>query len=336
MFMFDTGAVNFLGAAQARQLGIKADGTLPGAGFGSSLSDVGLAKLGRVSIGGMELKDQVFAVQDDSDLVTLEGVPSVGLVGYEFAKRAVLTVDYARGLLTLTRPDAFRPPAGATPIPFTFDQHVPMVKASVDGVEGEFEVDTGSRGGLTLMQPFAQAHGLVAKYHATRLATTGYGVGGPSRSLLARVGELRIGPVSVRAPVTDLAMDKAGAAQEARVAGNLGSGLLKRFTLTLDYGHQLMWLQPNATADQRDVFDRSGIWITRAADGAILVADVTQGSAAAKAGLRAGDEIATLDGHAAAGLKLYDVREMFKRPVGTAFTLGVRGRKVRLVLADQV
>jgi predicted aspartyl protease len=336
-FMFDTGATNFLDSAHAKALGVKAEGTLPGGGFGSGIPEIGLSRVKRISIAGLELADQVFATEDIGSLITLEGTDLAGLLGYEFVKRAVLTIDYAGRTMTFTRPDAFRPPADATAIPFTFDAHVPMVRATVDGVAGEFEIDTGARSALTLMHPFAEANGLVAKYHATHKATVGYGVGGPSRALLARVGELKIGPVKIARPVTDLVFDKAGAAAAARTAGNIGGDLLKRFTVTLDYGHQLMWLQPNALAGQADVFDRSGLWITRAPDGAIAIADVSSDSAAARAGLKAGQEIASVGGVPAARLKLYDVRETFKQAPGTRVKLVLAGgRAVTLVLADQI
>jgi membrane-associated protease RseP (regulator of RpoE activity) len=215
-----------------------------------------------------------------------------------------------------------------------------MVTATLDGFQGEFQVDTGSRGALTVMYPFATAHDLVGKYHATRRATVGYGVGGPSKALLARAGKLVIGPVSIDVPVTEIVTDKAGAAEAARTAGNIGGDLLKRFTLTLDYAHQTVWLEPNQLASQREVFDRSGLWIARAKDGAIEVADVAADSAAAGIGLVTGDEIVSVNGKPAKDVALYELREEFKSATGTQFTLGVKGksaeRRLTLTLADQV
>lgn len=338
-FVFDTGATNFLDRAHAKSLGVAIAGALPGGGFGSDISAVGLAKVASVSIGGLTLHDQVFAANDSTAWITLEGEDSAGLLGYEFAKRAVTTIDYAAGTITFTRPDAFTPPAG-TPIPFTFDAHIPMVEASVDGVQGEFEIDTGARSALTLMHPFADAHGLAAKYKATRIATTGYGVGGPSRALLARPGVLTIGPVSLANPVADLVMDTGGAAAEARTAGNIGGDILKRFTVTLDYGHQRLWLVPNALAAEPDIFDRAGLWITRAPGGAIAIADISKGGAAEQAGLAVGDAIQAVDGTPAKDIPLYTLRDSFKKAPGTAFRLSVTGkggaRTMTLRLADQV
>jgi len=297
-----------------------------------------------VSLGGLTLPDQVFGTVNQTGWIAVEGADSAGLLGYEFVKRAVLSIDYASRTMTFTKQDAFHAPAGVTAIPFTFSAHIPMVAGTLDGFAGEFEIDTGSRGALTVMAPFADAHALINQYHANRSATVGYGIGGPSKALLARAGKLGIGPVAIDAPVAEIVTDKGGAANSARTAGNIGGDLLKRFTVTLDYAHQKLWLQPNALAAQREVFDRSGLWIARAADGAIQVADVTTASAAAASGLQAGDEIVDVNGKSAKSVALYDLREEFKGSVGTKFTLRVKGkegdrqaeRTVIVTLADQV
>jgi hypothetical protein len=340
-FMFDTGATNFMDSAHAKLLGVKTEGAMAGGGFGSNVSAVGLAKVASVSVGGLALHDQIFATSDLGSFIKVEGADSNGLLGYEFAKRAVMTIDYGKHTITFTKPSAFTPPPGVTPVPFSFDAHVPMVTASIDGVSGEFEIDTGSRGSLTVMHPFALSHGLIDKYHATRLATTGYGVGGPSKALLGRAGALTIGPVTVAQPVLDVVTDTAGAAAQTHTAGNIGGDILKRFTLTLDYGHRLLYFQPNQLAQQPDVFDRAGIWINRADDSMIAIADVTAGSAAAKAGLRAGDEILAVNSRDARTVEIYELREMFKGRPGTALHLKIKGadgkaRRVTLRLEEQV
>lgn len=340
-FVFDTGATAFLDNDAAKAMGIKVEGALPGSGFGDQINPVGLTRVKSVALGGLTLPDQVFATSDTKGWIRIEGADSAGLLGYEFAKRAVLTIDYAKHTMTFTKPDKFQPPKDAPAIPFTFDGHIPMLEGSLDGMAGQFELDTGARGALTVMHPFAQANGMVDKYHATRSATVGYGVGGPSRALLGRAGKLVLGPVTIEAPVTEFVTDTGGAAAAARTAGNIGGDLLKRFTVTLDYGHQTLWLQPNALAQQKEVFDRSGLWISRAEDGGIAVADVTTDSPAAASGLATGDEITSVNGKPAKDVALYALREQFKGATGTRFTLAVKGsdgkpRKVTLVLADQV
>ena len=339
-FVFDTGATDILETGAAQKLGVKVEGSLPGGGFGDKIADFGLAKVKSVSIAGLTLPDQVFGTEATPGWIAVEGTESAGLLGYEFVKRAVLTIDYAAQTMTFTKQDAFQPPKGATAISFTFAEHIPMLNGTLDGVPGQFELDTGSRGALTVMHPFAQSNGLVDKYHATHTATVGYGVGGPSRALLGRAGRLAIGPVTIEAPVAEFVVDKGGAAESARTAGNIGGDLLKRFTVTLDYAHRQLWLVPNALAQQKEVFDRSGLWISRATDGGITVADVAADSAAAKLGLAEGDEITKINGKPAKEVQLYALREEFKGAVGTKFSLALKGKSgektLTLVLADQV
>jgi hypothetical protein len=339
-FVFDTGATDIIQTSAAKILGIAVEGALPGGGLGDKMEDFGFAKVKSVAIGGLTLPDQLFGTETSPAWAAIEGADSAGLLGYEFVKRAVLSIDYAARTLTFTKQELFHPPKNAGAIAFTFQSHIPMVAGTLDGVAGEFMIDTGSRGALTVMRPFAVANDLVGKYHATRSATIGYGVGGPVRALLARSSKFVLGPVTIDAPVTEILTDKAGAAQSARTAGNIGGDILKRFTMTLDYAHQTLWLQPNSLAGQREVFDRSGLWVSRAKDGGIEIADVAPASAGASIGLVAGEEIVSVNDRSAKDVALPDLREEFKSAVGTTFKLVAKGKKgertLTLVLADQV
>jgi hypothetical protein len=330
-FLFDTGATDFIEAAVAKALNVKMEGALAGGGFGDGIAKFGVARISSIAIGGLELKDQVFGVDYSPGFSELEGRDGqfAGLLGYDFAKRAVISIDYERRLMSFTRPDSFLAPMHAVEVPFAFNAHVPMVSGELDGVAGEFEIDTGSRSALTLMAPFAKNNGLIEKYHATHSAIVGYGVGGPSRALLARAGDLTVGGLTIYGPVTAIVTDKGGAAEATRTAGNIGGDLLRRFTVTLDYAKQLLWLEPNAMAYQSDVFDRSGLWILREKDGRTMIMDVTTNSPAAQAGLLANEEIVAVDGRAVSHIPIDDLREQFKGAVGRQVSLLIRSRSGR-------
>jgi hypothetical protein len=322
-FIFDTGTAAVLDTGHALALGVKPEGALPGVGFGEATAAFGLAKVHSIDLGGFKLDDQVFITTDNAIFTKVEGIDGAGLLGYEIPKRAVMVIDYAKGMITLIRPSAFKPPAGAVAVPFKFDEHIPMVEATVDGIAGEFEIDTGARSALTVMGPFAEANHLAERYHATRAATAGYGVGGPAKELLARAGELKIGGITIKDPVTLIAGGARGAGAATRTAGNIGGDLLRRFTVTLDYGHQVIYLQPNAAAATADLFDRSGLWLLREPDGSASIADVTAGSGGEAAGLKAGDRIVVVDGVKAADIPLSDLRDRLKAAPGTKLTLSV-------------
>src|SRR5690606_34005833 len=109
----------------------------------------------------------------------------------------------------------------------------------------------------------------------------------------------------------DLFTGDKGAFAGADLGGNLGGGVLRRFTVAFDYAGRTMYLAPNEAFAQADAFDRSGLWLLGAAD-ALEVVDVAAGSAAQQAGLRVGDRITAIDGAVAAWARLPAVRERLR------------------------
>src|SRR5262249_10438088 len=153
-----------------------------------------------------------------------------------------------------------------------------------------FDIDTGSRSELDITGPFVKAHDLRARFAKGVSAVTGWGVGGPSRSYVVRLPSITLGSAApVANPVAGLSGDKGGSISDPNYEGNIGSGFLKRFVVTLDYAHQKMYLKPAKPAPvDAGSFDRSGMWINAGPDG-YVVTDVSAASPAARAGLLVGD-----------------------------------------------
>jgi membrane-associated protease RseP (regulator of RpoE activity) len=140
---------------------------------------------------------------------------------------------------------------------------------------------------------------------------SGWGVGGGVRSRFARGGMLKIGTVEVPAPLLDLSLNEKGAFANPYLAGNIGAGVLKRFTVTFDYGHKRMYLAPNESFAKPDNADRAGLWLNRDGDGS-RIEEVVAASPAADAGLAVGDTIVKVGGQAAATLPLSDFRQRLR------------------------
>ncbi|HSS47726.1 MAG TPA: aspartyl protease family protein [Thermoanaerobaculia bacterium] len=335
--LFDTGGANILTPETARRLGLSSQGSLQGRGVGEKSEDVGLTKVKELTLGGIVLRDQMFAVYPLSSLAAVEGVEVDGVVGYEVLKRFVARIDYAGGVIALVLPAAFQPPPGAAAVPFTFDGQTPQVEGEIDGIPGRFTLDTGSRSSLTVNRPFAEEHGLAAKYGAKLEALSGWGVGGGVRSLFARAKVLELGSVEVPGPVVDLAQSQKGAFANRYLAGNVGGGVLRRFTVTFDYGKQIVYLEPNANFAQRDEYDKAGMWLNRKGE-AFEVMDVTAGGPAAAAGLKVGDALLAVDGKSAKEILLPDLRTRLKATGTVRLTVksGGRTREVAVELRDLV
>jgi membrane-associated protease RseP (regulator of RpoE activity) len=154
---------------------------------------------------------------------------------------------------------------------------------------------------------------------------TGIGVGGPSFSFVTRGGELKIGDVTVDRPLTMFNLDKGGSGAAEASPSNIGGGILKRFVVTLDYSHYVMYLKPvSRLVADLDAFDHSGMWIN-CDEGGFKIAYISAGAPAEKAGLKAGDIIVAVDGTPASELHLYNVREWLRDAApGTVVRLSIR------------
>jgi hypothetical protein len=291
-------------------------------------------------MGAATMSDQTVLILDMSP-TAVEGFQPGGMVGFEMLQRFVVRVDYGTNLLTLIDPVRFDPRDAGTGIPFHFYDHMPQLPGQIAGMPARFNIDTGSRSEVTLTYPYVEANHLRERLPQSIIATDGWGVGGPSRSQVARVASLEMGGITVPDVIAGLNTQTKGVFSDPNFDGNVGSGFLKRFVVTFDYGHQAMYLKP-LTQPGTDVgtFDRAGMWINLGSDG-YTVMDVAPGGPAATAGLAVGDVIIRLDGRGPHELSLADARKLLRAtPVGTkvkvSFRRGASTHQAELVLRDLV
>jgi C-terminal processing protease CtpA/Prc len=106
------------------------------------------------------------------------------------------------------------------------------------------------------------------------------------------------------------------------VAGAIGAGFLRRFTVIFDLPHQRIIFEPNIQFNKFAEEDMSGLSIV--AKGPNLktfeIAHVQPGTPGASAGVREGDLIAGVDGEPAADMTLSSIRDLF-RQVGHKYKL---------------
>ncbi|HEY3949771.1 aspartyl protease family protein [Phenylobacterium sp.] len=340
-FILDTGGHTLLSHKVVTEAGLKPVGESVESGAGEGHSTIGYVHFDEIAIGAVRLTNQMGFATEIYDK-SIEGIPVDGMVGFELVRRMVTTIDYGKHTITFTDPAKFKPtPALGAATPFVFYDHLPYVPGEVAGIPTHFDIDTGSRSQIDFTSPFVKANDLKAKFSKGASAVVGWGVGGPARSYMVRLGSLKLGPMAVTGVAAGLAEAKGGSMADPNVGGNVGGGLLKQFVVTFDYAHQVMYLK-RITPTPPDVgtFDRSGLWIN-AKDGGFSVTDVAKDSAGAAAGLAVGDVITAIDGRPAIAGQLADARRMLRdEPAGTKVALSVRRggetRPVTLTLKDQI
>jgi hypothetical protein len=321
----DTGGANVLTPEAARRFGLAAAGKLAGRGVGSARVDVALAPARRLRLGDLDYRDPTFYVMDLGRLAEFEGEPIDGIVGHEMFRRFAVTIDYGQGELRLSTPERFVAPAGATRLALRFSDRTPLIEGELDGLPVTISVDTGSRSTFTVHGPFAREHALAERYRAAPASVSGWGVGGAALGREIVAGRLRLGNLELREVPGQLFAGERGAFMEPGIGLNLGGGVLRRFVVAFDYAGGAMYLRPTDATAQRFARDRTGLWLGWK-DGALEVAAVADGSAAATAGFVPGDRIVAVDGEPAAARSLSDWRELLAaRPEGTHVALTVAG-----------
>jgi len=338
--IFDTGGHSLLTPETAKALAVDTKGHAPGSGAGEAVVDTSFASGVDFQIGDLTMTHQAVTVLPFAS-TAVEGFDEQGMLGFELARRFVTVIDYGGKTITFIDPAKFDPKSAGTPVPFAFYNHLPQVTGVFEGMPGRFDIDTGSRVELTLTKPFVEAHGLTAKHPRGVLAVDGWGVGGPSRSYVTRGDYLMLGPVRIDGVVASFGTQGKGAFADPNYQGNVGSGLLKRYVVTFDYNHRIMYLKPLRPAPTDvGVFDRAGFWLNLSPAG-FKIMDLTAAGAAQAAGLKVGDEITAVDGAPAAKVDLPELRKRLRdEPAGTQVKLDVlangQTRAVTLTLKDQI
>ena len=341
LFIFDTGGQNLVTPALAKTLGLTLGGTIDAHGAGEGVMEAGLTKVGQLKLGHASVTDQVFFVLPLDSMSDVEGVPETGMVGYQTFRRFVTRIDYGARTLTLIDPKHFDPKDAGTPVKFTFADSNPEVQGTFEGIPAKFHIDTGSRVEVTLNKPFVANNGLMAKHAKGVDAVDGWGVGGPSRAYVTRGSGLTLGGVATSNVVASFSTQDKGAFAADDYQGNIGGGVLKRFVVTFDYEHQVMYLKP-ATGPVEDIgqFDRVGMWVNAAGDHFKIV-DITSGGPAEAAGLKPGDEIVGIDGRPANALSLPDLRRLLRTGApGSVISLQIvhsgAAKEVKVTLRDLI
>ncbi len=331
----DTGGVSL---AVMEEIGARAEGRLRAGGAGEGKDVVFKTHIGSLRIGRAEWRNLPAIAQTFGALNEVIGFERFdGIAGQAVFRRYVVDIDFARRHLRLIEPKSFRPPAGAIAIPFTYyEGFMPLVRGTIAGVRGRFVVDTGDRSSLTLFGPFWQAHQLDDKLGPGVEALTGYGVGGPIKGIVVRVPAFGFGKANAKGIVARLSLQKSGGFADPKIAGSIGTGVLKHFRTVIDYPHGRFLLVPLKAEPDR--FDRAGLWLGR--HGARFEAfDVIAGGPADIAGLRKGDIVTEIDRSKVETLDLFAIREKlrdpgYNEPVLIDYLRGGRAGQATLRLRD--
>ncbi len=235
-----------------------------------------------------------------SDVAAGRSFPAI--LGTDFLQRYRVEIDYAASRLRIYAPSVSVVPPGATVLPLRLVGDLPYVEGAIQfGDEPAtvvtMLVDTGDDSAFSVTRRLSARLGLDKRYADVPELPSAVGVGGTVREKEVRLRSVSLGSLRLTRPVADLQMDADGVnGSEATHDVSIGGEALRRFTVTLDYAHKRMILEPNSNLSEPFVGTLFGLGFSAKVGGGVEVKLVYPSSPASEAGIVVGDEILEIDG----------------------------------------
>ena len=171
-----------------------------------------------------------------------------GLIGAPILMRYTVQFAFEARTMRLFEPSAYRPPAGATLVPFELQDDLPVVRAAIDAGSGPLEarlmVDTGAATFIDLNRPFVERHRLVEMLPDAAGENRPAALGGTAPFLYGTARRATLAGHGFDRPRIGLSRAQSGSSSRSERDGVIGNDLLRRFTVTVDYSRRTLVLEP--------------------------------------------------------------------------------------------
>lgn len=225
----------------------------------------------------------------------------VGLIGSDILSSFVVKIDYDDKLITLIKPEFFKPSKKFQQTHIDLWRQKPYIKMPCQLVDYKvdtlkFLLDTGA--GLSVLF-LKNTHPSIRVPENTINGRLGMGLGGYLEGVLGRIPTFQFGTVKFQSLVCNFqdppVMQDTLAANKRN--GIIGNGILSRFDVYLDYTRTKLYFTPNSRKLKEIAYDKSGILLlaTGINFNKFIVKDLTPNSPAVLADIRPGDRILSVN-----------------------------------------
>jgi predicted aspartyl protease len=242
-FFFDTGASVLVLTAEAanQKVRLKQDGQAVNTGTGGKRS-VPTSSGNVLQVGGLTWRSASLMTIDYHGV---KGIDFDGILGWVAFEDKIVELDYEHGYLVIHDKLPMLGP-DYSQLEMKLLNGIPFIKCllTVQGQqqEGWFDLDTGSDGWLVVGQQFAVSTGLTRSLQRRGTAHASGSAGEPVAQAIFSLPTLTLGNYQLyQLPLYVNEQDPVGGA----IPENIGTQILKRFNLLLDFSANHLYIKPN-------------------------------------------------------------------------------------------
>ncbi|MCB8999996.1 MAG: aspartyl protease family protein [Bacteroidales bacterium] len=268
----------------------------------------------------------IYVISDDVfHLSSRMGLPIQGILGYSIFSNFIVSINYDTKTISFEKPETFNYKKKLShyfELPIEINDTKPYITINIIDDKGisypvKLLMDTGASHAIWLDQSSMQNMGLPPGSKETYLGT---GLNGEVFGYLGRMAcvdffEAQLKNVIVSFPDSSSIANAAGLNGRN---GSIGSELLKRFNIIIDYPHQKIFLNPNSYFKNEFIQNLSGMEVIAPYPGLRIftIEGIRKDSPADRAGLMKGDVIKSINGLKSEKLDLSDIYLLLQQHPG--------------------
>ena len=270
-----------------------------------------------VFISGRRFAPLMAVAADIKDIQHATGEPINGILGMSCLKSEVVYFDSDNGQATIGEPRSRKFEKNAMAVPLTrIINSTYGIKVFINGRGPIFlAMDSGDAGSITLNDSDLQT--IFSRQPKNTRSTPFVAVDGK----IYEEKSVRLRTLSIGTNVCANLI--AACSKNPRSYSRFGQHFIRRYLCASDFPNHILYLAPGKHFATPDEYDMSGLSLLDLG-GKITVYSVAEDSPAFAAGIRANDQILSINGQKTASMHLKSIREILKSKPGDEITLEVK------------
>jgi hypothetical protein len=331
LLLFDSGAsATILSPRLVRRLGLAYRGRYVAFGIGEPVTGASQYEGTDIAMGPLAIRPETVLSWSDAGFPMYGRTIPDGIVGYDLLRSYVLMVDVHAGRIVAydssSAPQAVR--RGGETLALRVTNGLPVV--DIDVFAGTLTplaapavattlavvIDFGAGAGVQVSREASQRLGFPARLRDAR-ARQMVGIGGTLELLEGLADSVRIAGAAIPNAIIAADTSTVSSVALADAHGFIGTEVLRRFAVTLDYPRGRAVFEPNAALRAPFCRNNAGLCVrSEASLRGVEVYFVDAGSPGARAGIRPGNLILAIDGTSVAQFTPGEIDRMLDRGPG--------------------